>query len=70
MPAGLRRRTRKDRSQSKSRLIEFGYGPGVPDGTLGAQTREAIRAFQRSSGMPVTGEITAAMITAMALGAD
>ena len=54
----------------QNRLIEFGYKPGEPDGKLGEQTREAIREFQRSAGMPVTGEITAAMITSMSLGAD
>ena len=37
----------------------FGYKPGPADGILGHQTRNAIEAFQRDRGLPVTGEASA-----------
>lgn len=37
-------------------LATLGYKPGPADGILGHQTRNAIEAFQRDRGLPVTGE--------------
>ncbi len=39
-------------------LNKLGYTAGPPDGQIGPRTREAVRAFQRSVGMPDTGDIT------------
>ena len=39
-------------------LSKLGYDPGTLDGTLTAQTREAIRSFEGRSGLPPTGEIS------------
>jgi len=39
-------------------LLKLGYDPGTLDGTLTAQTREAIRAFEQRSGLAADGEIT------------
>ena len=36
----------------------LGYDPGPADGILGARTRAAIRAFQTDAGLPVTGQIS------------
>ncbi len=38
------------------------YGPLVPDGVVGPQTREAISRFQLDQGLPVTGSIDDALI--------
>ena len=42
-------------------LAALGYKPGAADGILGHQTRNAIEAFQRDRGLPVTGEAPAAL---------
>ena len=48
-------------------LVERGYGPGKVDGAMGRRTRGALRAFQRSVGLPDTGEIDHATVTALGL---
>ena len=40
----------------QERLSQLGYQPGPRDGTLGPQTKAAIRAFQESKGLPIDGE--------------
>lgn len=37
-------------------LAALGYDPGAADGVMGPRTRQAIAAFQRDTGLPVTGE--------------
>ena len=49
-------------------LTERGFDPGVIDGAMGSRTRKALREFQRSVGLPSTGEIDAATIAALGLG--
>ncbi len=39
-------------------LIAHGYRPGPVDGTMGPQTRSAIRAYQRDAGLAVDGIAT------------
>ncbi len=41
------------------RLKALGFDPGPDDGLQGPRTRRALRAFQRSVGLPTTGEVTA-----------
>lgn len=43
-------------------LAKAAYGPLHADGVLGRQTREAIKRFQRDHDLPVTGEISDALI--------
>jgi localization factor PodJL len=43
-------------------LTELGYAPGTTDGTLTDATRQAIKTFERRSGMQETGEISAELI--------
>lgn len=38
-------------------LIDYGYNPGLTNGTMDARTRKAIREFQRDQGLPVTGVV-------------
>lgn len=52
----------------QQRLAALGYEVGPIDGIIGESTKTAIRQFQRSNGLEVTGEINAAL--AMALFAD
>ena len=49
-------------------LTERGFEPGKIDGAMGSRTRNALREFQRSVGLPSTGEIDAATIAALGLG--
>ncbi|MEW6444587.1 MAG: peptidoglycan-binding domain-containing protein [Pseudomonadota bacterium] len=41
--------------QAQQKLIDLGYLQGAADGKMGAKTREAIQAYQRDRGLPVTG---------------
>jgi peptidoglycan hydrolase-like protein with peptidoglycan-binding domain len=38
-------------------LKSQGHDPGTIDGRMGARTQDAIRAFQTSRGLPVTGQM-------------
>jgi peptidoglycan hydrolase-like protein with peptidoglycan-binding domain len=46
-----------DIRQVQERLKEAGFNPGPVDGQLGAQTREAIREYQKAHGLPQTGQL-------------
>ena len=50
------------------KLAEKGFDPGPVDGTTGWRTRSALRRFQRSSGLPDTGQVDDA--TRKALGVE
>jgi hypothetical protein len=41
----------------QERLLALGYQVGKPDGVMGRKTIVALKAFQKDSGIPVTGEI-------------
>lgn len=46
-------------------LMYLGYRPDEPDVANTEKTRQAVEAFQRDHGMPVTGEVTEALLTAL-----
>jgi peptidoglycan hydrolase-like protein with peptidoglycan-binding domain len=51
-------------------LSRSAYGPLTADGLLGQQTRDAIMRFQRDHNLPVTGEISDALVVELhAIGA-
>jgi len=51
-----------DQWQVIQRLLqESGYSPGKADGIPGRKTRAAIKAYQKSAKLPVTGFVTATM---------
>jgi len=39
----------------------LGFDPGTPDGVIGANTRQALRAWQKSKGLPADGHLTQAL---------
>jgi peptidoglycan hydrolase-like protein with peptidoglycan-binding domain len=43
--------------QAQDRLQGAGFDPGPLDGVLGARTREALRRYQASRGLPATGAL-------------
>ncbi len=47
-------------------LSELGYSPGSINGTIGPETREAIRAFERERGLPETGSISEPLLAELA----
>ena len=51
--------------QAQARLKAAGFDPGPPDGTLGPKTREALRQYQRTKGLPTTGELDAQTLDAL-----
>ena len=52
-------------SQVQKSLASRGYNPGPADGRPGPQTQNAVKAFQRSAGLPVTGIIDATLLNAL-----
>ena len=47
--------------QAQEQLKAAGFDPGYIDGVLGAQTRDALRRYQASQGLPVTSQLDEAM---------
>jgi localization factor PodJL len=43
--------------EAQDKLNYLGFDTGTPDGQMGPRTRSAIRAFQRSLGLPETGDV-------------
>ncbi len=63
--------SREDIRQAQTWLNELGYVAGVPDGSVGPMTANAIKLFQTSNGLPVTGRLdrrTWAVLLAQAQG--
>ncbi|MBV8587078.1 MAG: peptidoglycan-binding protein [Verrucomicrobia bacterium] len=48
-------------------LTQLGYYHGTIDGTIGADSREAIRAFQAKQKLPVTGTIDPTLLNALGI---
>jgi TPR repeat protein len=51
--------------RAQERLQAAGFDPGPPDGTLGPKTREALRRYQQTQGLPATGELDAPTLDAL-----
>ena len=43
-------------------LVTLGYTPGRVDGQMRSDTQQAIREFERRSGLPVTGRISGPLV--------
>ncbi|GKS89625.1 peptidoglycan-binding domain-containing protein [Acidovorax sp. SUPP2539] len=51
--------------EAQERLNALGYNVGTPDGAAGARTATALRNFQKSKGLPITGRVDAATADAL-----
>jgi peptidoglycan hydrolase-like protein with peptidoglycan-binding domain len=57
------RRLNREQVLEMQRLLGGrGFETGDPDGVPGSRTREAIRAFQKSAGLPVDGYASATLL--------
>ncbi len=65
-PPAARRITRDDVAVVQRRLNALGFDAGRPDGMLGPRTRTALRDWQDSAGLPVTGEIDSRVMAHLA----
>jgi len=50
------------RMDAQTALIKLGFNPGQPDGVVGAGTRGALRAWQKTQGLPADGYLSPAMV--------
>jgi len=57
--------SRIERRELQRLLNEHGFDAGEPDGIIGTRTRAAIKAFQASAGLPVTGHAGLQALTAL-----
>ena len=48
--------------RAQALLNRLGYDAGTPDGLIGAQTREAIKSFERKTGLEETGNVSALLV--------
>ena len=64
-PRGDAQLSNAQKEQIQSRLNALGFNAGPADGKLGAQSIEAIKAFQRSRGMTPDGYATPALLAAL-----
>lgn len=55
--------------KAQVKLAALGFDPGTADGILGRHTIAAINAFQKNSGLPVTGALDSATLAKLAIGA-
>jgi Putative peptidoglycan binding domain len=53
--------------QVQERLLIVGYNPGTLDGTLGPQTRDALRWFQNAKGLKTTGDLDDPTLNALGI---
>jgi peptidoglycan hydrolase-like protein with peptidoglycan-binding domain len=51
-------------------LADLGYNPGKADGQLRSETQQAIREFEKNSGLPVTGRISGVLVARLAKTSD
>lgn len=49
-------------NRAQALLNKLGYDVGVPDGLMGAQTRDAIKSFERRNGLEETGKVTIPLV--------
>ena len=61
-PLDLRALTRGEVLALQTALNQRGFDSGTPDGQVGPATRQALRAFQRSVGLPADGHPTAELL--------
>ncbi len=54
----------------QTRLAQLGFTPGPADGVLGQKTREAIKKFEYSRKIPVTGKISRTLVDALSRSAS
>jgi peptidoglycan hydrolase-like protein with peptidoglycan-binding domain len=47
-----------DRMAAQAALAKLGFNPGAPDGAIGIATRQALRAWQKSRGLPPDGYLS------------
>ena len=57
------------RMAAQNALTKLGYSPGVVDGMVGAGTRQALRAWQKSQGLPADGYLSVTMVERLRLAA-
>jgi membrane-bound lytic murein transglycosylase B len=60
-----RRLTRNQLMEIQHLLGVLGFDPGIIDGVPGSKTRHAIRAYQKSTGLPVDGHASARLLEFM-----
>jgi len=51
-----------DRMDAQTALQKLGYNPGQPDGVVGLNTRQSLRAWQKARGLPADGYLSPDMI--------
>ena len=60
--------SRDERLELQQLLVQRGFYQGDPDGQIGAKTRDALRNFQVSIGLPADGFASAGMLERLRAG--
>ena len=62
--------SKEDIEKVQRSLTDKGFHPGNVDGTLGSRTRSAIREYQKSENLPVTGRLDAETAGKLGVGPE
>jgi hypothetical protein len=58
------------RLAAQSALTSLGFNPGQADGVIGLGTRQALRAWQKTQGLPADGYLSVDMVTRLKAAAS
>ncbi len=64
-PKHERMLSRQERTELQTRLNQMGFDSGKPDGILGVNSRQAVRSFQKTQGLPADGHPNEALLNAV-----
>ncbi|MEL7231206.1 MAG: peptidoglycan-binding protein [Pseudomonadota bacterium] len=68
-PTATASAVKADVRTAQTLLAELGFAVGAPDGIMGNKTRSAITEFQRTNGLPQTGQVDPVLIERLQLAA-
>ncbi len=68
-PTATASAVKADVRRAQTLLAELGFAVGTPDGIMGNKTRSAITEFQRTNGLPQTGQVDPVLIERLQLAA-
>lgn len=64
-PKHERMLSRQERTELQTRLNQMGFDSGKPDGIIGVNSRQAVRSFQKTQGLPADGHPNEALLNAV-----
>lgn len=64
-PKHERMLSHQERTELQTRLNQMGFDSGKPDGIIGVNSRQAVRSFQKTQGLPADGHPNETLLNAV-----